>query len=158
MLLVFFEGIDSEREIAWRVADSLSLRQFIRYGMDEATPNHVTISRTRWLVTQEKHQWIFHWFLEQLARGGCTAPGRDRRGRLQLPRHGRILGIKILKNRAFGSSRSDYLAGANFDAILIRGCRFVSYGGAASDRHTDQNQECSANLAHIPLHISELVL
>src|ERR1700739_3917764 len=47
LLLCFFEGIDRERGIAWRVADSLSLRQFIGYGMDEATPDHVTISRTR---------------------------------------------------------------------------------------------------------------
>jgi transposase len=66
MLLGFFEGIDSERGIAWRVADSLSLRQFIGYGIDEATPDHVTISRTRRLLTQ----WIFHWVLEQLARAG----------------------------------------------------------------------------------------
>jgi hypothetical protein len=39
MLLGFFAGIDSERGNAWRVADSLSLRKFIRYGMDEATPD-----------------------------------------------------------------------------------------------------------------------
>ena len=50
MLIGFFEGLDSERGIAWRVADSLSLRQFLGYGMDEATPDHVTISRTRRLV------------------------------------------------------------------------------------------------------------
>ena len=45
MLIGFFEGLDSERGIAWRTADSLSLRQFLSYGMDEATPDHVTISR-----------------------------------------------------------------------------------------------------------------
>ena len=70
MLLGFFEGIDSERGIAWRVADSLSLRQFIGYDIDEATPDHVTISRTRRLLTPEKHQCIFHWVLEQLAHAG----------------------------------------------------------------------------------------
>ncbi|HEY2384970.1 MAG TPA: transposase, partial [Terriglobia bacterium] len=42
MLIGFFEGIDSERGIAWRVADSLSLRQFLGYGIDENTPDHVT--------------------------------------------------------------------------------------------------------------------
>ena len=36
-------GIDSERGIAWRVADSLSLRQFLQIGLDEQTPDHVTI-------------------------------------------------------------------------------------------------------------------
>ena len=47
MLIGFFEGIDSERGIAWRVADSLSLRQFLQIGLDETTPDHVIISRTR---------------------------------------------------------------------------------------------------------------
>src|SRR5215469_6012330 len=70
MMLGFFEGIDSERGIAWRVADSLSLRQFIGYAIDEATPDHVTISRTRRVISGEKHQHIFHWVLEELARTG----------------------------------------------------------------------------------------
>ena len=38
MLIGFFEGIDSERGIAWRVADSLSLRPFPGYGIDVNTP------------------------------------------------------------------------------------------------------------------------
>ena len=46
LLIGYFEGIDSERGIAWRVADSLALRQFLRIGLDEATPDHSTISRT----------------------------------------------------------------------------------------------------------------
>ena len=70
MLLGFFEGIDSERGIAWRVADSLSLREFLHYGIDEATPDHVTISRTRRLIDEETHQRVFGWVLEQLARKG----------------------------------------------------------------------------------------
>src|SRR4029434_5168764 len=69
-LIGFFEGLDSERGIAWRVADSLSLRQFIGYGMDEATPDHVTISRTRRLVEAETHQRVFGWVLQRLARQG----------------------------------------------------------------------------------------
>jgi hypothetical protein len=44
MLIGFFEGIESERGIAWRVADSLCLRQFLQIGLDERTPDHVTIS------------------------------------------------------------------------------------------------------------------
>ena len=42
-----FEGIDSERVIAWRLADSLALRRFVGIGLDEQTPDHSTISRTR---------------------------------------------------------------------------------------------------------------
>ena len=54
LLIGFFEGLDSERGIAWRTADSLSLRKFLGYALDEATPDHSTISRTRrlyWLET-----------------------------------------------------------------------------------------------------------
>lgn len=72
MLLGFFEGLESERGIAWRVADSLSLRQFLGYGLDEATPDHVTISRTRRLIEEATHQRIFGWVLEQLARAGLV--------------------------------------------------------------------------------------
>jgi transposase len=72
MLIGFFEGIDSERGIAWRVADSLSLRQFLGYGIDENTPDHVTISRTRRLVEANTHKLIFDWVLEQLARAGLV--------------------------------------------------------------------------------------
>jgi len=70
MMIGFFEGIDSERGIAWRLADSLTLRQFLSIGLDEQTPDHVTISRTRRLIGAETHQRIFAWVLERLAQGG----------------------------------------------------------------------------------------
>ena len=58
MLIGFFEGLDSERGIAWRVADSLSLREFLGYGMDESTPDHVTISRTRRSLDPDTHKQV----------------------------------------------------------------------------------------------------
>ena len=70
MMMGFFEGLDSERGIAWRVADSLTLRQFLQIGLDERTPDHVTISRTRRLIDEATHQRVFGWVLQQLARGG----------------------------------------------------------------------------------------
>src|SRR5260370_24081864 len=70
MMIGFFEGIDSERGIAWRLADSLTLRQFLSTGLDEATPDHVTISRTRRLMDGETHQRVFTWVLERLGQGG----------------------------------------------------------------------------------------
>jgi transposase len=70
MMIGFFEGLDSERGIAWRVADSLTLRQFLSIGLDETTPDHVTISRTRRLIDGESHQRIFTWVLERLAQAG----------------------------------------------------------------------------------------
>jgi transposase len=70
MMIGFFEGLDSERGIAWRLADSLTLRQFLSIGLDEKTPDHVTISRTRRLIDGETHQGIFSWVLERLAQAG----------------------------------------------------------------------------------------
>ena len=63
LLIGYFEGIDSERGIAWRAADSLGLRQFLRIGLDEETPNHSTISRTRRLIDLETHRKVFLWVL-----------------------------------------------------------------------------------------------
>lgn len=70
LLIGYFEGIDSERGIAWRVADSLALRQFLQIGLDEATPNHSTISRTRRLIDLETHRKVFGWVLGLLADRG----------------------------------------------------------------------------------------
>lgn len=70
MMIGFFEGLDSERGIAWRLADSLTLRQFLSIGLDEKTPDHVTVSRTRRLIDGETHQRIFSWVLERLAQAG----------------------------------------------------------------------------------------
>ena len=63
LLIGFFEGIDSERGIAWRVADSLSLREFLGFSVTEQTPDHSTISRTRRLLPVETHQAVFRWFV-----------------------------------------------------------------------------------------------
>ena len=70
MMIGFFEGLDSERGIAWRLADSLTLRQFLSIALDEKTPDHVTISRTRRLIDAETHQQTFTWVLERLAQAG----------------------------------------------------------------------------------------
>src|SRR5215210_9318675 len=70
LLIGYFEGIDSERGIAWRAADSLGLRQFLRIGLDEETPNHSTISRTRRLIDVETHRKVFVWVLGVLADRG----------------------------------------------------------------------------------------
>ena len=70
LLIGFFEGIGGERGIAWRIADSLSLRRFLHYGLDEATPDHVTISRTRRLLEEKTHQAVFEFVLREVARRG----------------------------------------------------------------------------------------
>jgi transposase len=70
LLLGYFEGIDSERGIAWRLADSLSLRKFIGYALTEETPDHSTLSRTRRLYWLETHKAVFRWVLKMLAEEG----------------------------------------------------------------------------------------
>lgn len=70
LLLGYFEGIDSERGIAWRCADSMSLRSFVGYGFNETTADHSTISRTRRLMDLEMHQEVFGWVLKVLAERG----------------------------------------------------------------------------------------
>jgi transposase len=70
LLVGYFEGIDSERGIAWRADDSLSLRKFLTLGLDEAAPDHSTISRTRRLIALETHQKVFRWVLRVVAKEG----------------------------------------------------------------------------------------
>jgi transposase len=70
LLIGFFEGIDSERGIAWRVADSMSLRQFLGLALSENPPDHSTISRTRRLLPVEAHQEVFTWVLARVAEQG----------------------------------------------------------------------------------------
>ena len=86
LLVGYFEGIDSERGIAWRAADSLGLRKFLGMGLDEQPPDHSTISRTRRLMDVETHRKVFFWILEVLRDQGLVkgkTVGMDaRRGRL----------------------------------------------------------------------------
>ena len=70
LLVGYFEGIDSERGIAWRAADSLAIRGFLRIPLDETTPDHTTISRTRRLIDLETHQQVFSWVLRVVAEKG----------------------------------------------------------------------------------------
>src|SRR6266436_3728992 len=70
LLLGYFEGIDSERGIAWRAGDSLGLREFLGIGLDEQPADHSTISRTRRLIDVETHKKVFSWILEVLRERG----------------------------------------------------------------------------------------
>jgi len=67
LLIGYFEGIDSERGMAWRTADSLALRGFLGLTLDEVPPEHSTISRTRRLIDLETHRAVFTWILQVLA-------------------------------------------------------------------------------------------
>jgi transposase len=70
LLLGYFEGIDSERGIAWRCADSLALRAFLGYSLTAATPDHSSLSVIRNRIDLETHQDVFAWVLKLLAAEG----------------------------------------------------------------------------------------
>ncbi len=70
LLIGYFEGLDSERGIAWRCADSLSLRRFLGFGLNTATPDHSSLSRIRQRLDLETHQEIFTLVLKILAKKG----------------------------------------------------------------------------------------
>src|SRR5258708_27996049 len=69
-LMGYFEGIDSERGIAYRLSDSLSLREFLGMSLEEQTPDHSTLSKTRRMMNLGTHQAVFRWVLKRLAAEG----------------------------------------------------------------------------------------
>jgi len=64
LLIGYFEGLDSERGIAWRAADSFALRDFLGVGLESVPADHSTISRTRRLIDLETHRAVFTWVLQ----------------------------------------------------------------------------------------------
>lgn len=71
MLLVgYFEGLDSERGICWRCADSLSLREFIQIDTTQGVPDHSSLSRIRKRLPLEAHNEIFIHVLRILEKEG----------------------------------------------------------------------------------------
>jgi len=70
LLIGYFEGIDSERGIAWRAADSFALRDCLGLDLHKAPPDHSTISRTRRLITLEAHRAVFTCVLQCLSTAG----------------------------------------------------------------------------------------
>lgn len=70
LLVGYFEGLDSERGIAGRAADSLAVRSFVGRGLAVPAPDHSTMSRTRRLMAVETHRAVFTWVQERLVAAG----------------------------------------------------------------------------------------
>jgi transposase len=68
----YFEGIDSERGIEWRCADSLSLREFLRLETTARVPDHSWLSKTRSRLPAEVHEQVFAWVLKLIAERGLV--------------------------------------------------------------------------------------
>ena len=71
-MIGYLEGLDSERAIAWRVSDSLSLRAFLGYTLSDPTPDHSSLSRIRQRLPMEVHEQVFTWMVAALARAGLV--------------------------------------------------------------------------------------
>jgi transposase len=108
LLIGYFEGIDSERGIAWRLADSLALRQFVNLGITEVTPNHSTISRTRRLIDVETHRAVFAWVLGLLADRGLL---RGERVGIDATTLEASAAMRTIVRRDTGESYDEFLTG-----------------------------------------------
>lgn len=108
LLVGYFEGLDSERGIAWRTADSLSLRKFLGYALDEATPDHSTISRTRRLYWLETHKAVFRWVIQILTEEGLI---RGRTISIDATTLEANAAMKSIVRREDGQSYDEYLQG-----------------------------------------------
>ena len=108
LLLGYFEGLDSERAIAWRAADALSIRQFLDFALHEAPPDHSPLSRTRRLIDVETHQAVFTWVLQRLADAHLV--------------QGHTIGIDATTLEANAAMRSIVRrdTGESYDAFLTR--------------------------------------
>ena len=104
LLLGYFEGLDSERAIAWRAADSLSLRQFLAVSLDAAPPDHSTVSRTRRRIDVETHLAVFTWVLQRAGRRG---PGRGQDGRHRRDDAGSQCGASQHRTPGYGRGLRD---------------------------------------------------
>ncbi len=64
LLIGYFEGIDSQRGIAWRCADSLSLKSFLGYSLAEAVPDHSSLTVIRQRLSIAVHEQVFTFVLK----------------------------------------------------------------------------------------------
>lgn len=109
MLLVgYFEGFSSERGIAWRCADSLSLRQFLGLAISESVPDHSSLSRIRIRIDVETHRESFDFVLQILASKGLVC--------------GQMIGVDATTLEANAAMRSIVRRddGATYDEYLTK--------------------------------------
>ena len=78
LFIGYFEGLSSERGIAWRVADSLSLRSFLDLELTEAAPDHSTLSRTRIPVPGDPRGRSYSRWMVRFWSGSRAAAGLRR--------------------------------------------------------------------------------
>ena len=138
LLIGYFEGLSSERGIAWRVADSLSLRSFLDLDVTEAAPDHSTLSRTRRLIDVETHVSVFTWVLERLVDAGLVRGKTVGTRRLGAARRRGAGAGEDGRHRCddAGSERGDAEHRAAGYGRILRGFR-AEFGGGVGGGDTD---------------------
>ncbi len=106
MFVGFFEGLSSERAIAWKCADSLSLREFLGYGLTEATPDHSTLSGLRRKFPEEIHREVFDWVLKVAQDEGLL---KGRKVAIDATTLEANAAMRTIVRRADGASYQKYL-------------------------------------------------
>ncbi|MEI6415819.1 MAG: IS1182 family transposase [Pseudomonadota bacterium] len=105
MLVAFFENIVADRALEFRLADSLVIRKYLGYGLEERTPDESTLRKTRHLIPEEVFRLVFMRVLAQCAEQGLV--------------RGRVLGID--------STTVD--ANASMDSLVhkVLGCTYEEF-------------------------------
>ena len=70
LMIGYLEGIDSQRGIAWRCEDSLSLRRFLGIPLGKETPDHSSLTRIRDRLPLEIHEQVFRQVLSIIDEHG----------------------------------------------------------------------------------------
>jgi transposase len=115
LMIGYFEGIEAERGIAWRLKDSLSLRRFLGIALDEDTPDHSTISRTRRLIDVETHQQVFSWVPGLLADRGLL---QGKRIGIETPTREEL--AQLDRKREKCTSNKDWKSSTDQDARIAK--------------------------------------
>jgi transposase len=75
LFIGYFEGLDSQRGIAWRCADSRSLQSFLGYLPTQTTPDHSSLTKIRKRLPEVVHDEVFA-FVLRLAKSRNLLDGR----------------------------------------------------------------------------------
>ncbi len=108
LMIGYFEGLGSERGIDWRVADSLTLREFLGYALTESTPDHSSLSRIPQRLPLEVHQEVFDWVLRVLAKEGLL---KGKTLEVDTTRLEANAALRSIVRRDTGEGYNDYLQG-----------------------------------------------
>lgn len=105
MLVAFFENIVADRALEFRLADSLVIRKYLGYGLEERTPDESTLRKTRQLFPEETFRLVFMRVLAQCAERG------------------------LVRGRALGMDSTTVDANASMDSLVHKelGCTYEEF-------------------------------